>query len=113
MSLLYGLALLVTTGCLVLCDLRWRLVAFVAPRRALAVVGAGVVLFLLWDLGGIALDVFLRGSGPWMTGLLIAPELPVEEVLFLTMLSYLTLLLYVGAGRLLARRGVEDGVAEP
>lgn len=29
-----------------------------------------------------------------MTGLLIAPELPIEEVFFLTLLSYLTMNLY-------------------
>ena len=109
MSVLYGLALLATLGCLVLCDYRWRLAAFVATGRTVAVVVTGVVLFLAWDLGGIALGVFFRGDGPWMTGLQVAPELPVEEVLFLTMLCYLSLLLYQGGSRLLERRAQHEG----
>ncbi len=39
-----------------------------------------------------------------MTGLVIAPELPVEEVLFLTLLCYVSLLAYLAASRWRERR---------
>ncbi|MFM1953499.1 MAG: hypothetical protein RL187_708, partial [Actinomycetota bacterium] len=40
---------------------------------------------------------FFRGSGPWMTGILLGPELPLEELFFLIVLSYSTLISYVWA----------------
>jgi lycopene cyclase domain-containing protein len=55
-----------------------------------------VVVFLIWDLVGIALGIFFRGSGPYLTGITIAPELPIEEVFFLTLLSYTILIAYLG-----------------
>ncbi|MBT5248381.1 MAG: lycopene cyclase domain-containing protein, partial [Microbacteriaceae bacterium] len=48
--------------------------------------------------------VFFRGGGPWMTGILLAPELPLEEVFFLAVLSYSTLLSYLLAAKFLAKR---------
>jgi hypothetical protein len=40
-----------------------------------------------------------------MTGVVLAPEFPLEEVFFLLFLCYLTLVLVVGAQALLSRRG--------
>jgi lycopene cyclase domain-containing protein len=62
------------------------------------------VFFLLWDLAGLALGIFARGESPHMTGLLLAPELPVEEAVFLTLLSYNALLAWRGLDRLAGRR---------
>ena len=39
-----------------------------------------------------------------MTGLQVAPELPVEELFFLTLLCYLTMNAYAAAGMLQRRR---------
>jgi lycopene cyclase domain-containing protein len=88
------------TGMVVL-DRRFSLFFWRDARRAAIVLLAGVLFFLLWDLAGIGLGIFFRGAGgELMTGLLIAPELPVEEVLFLTLLCYLTMNLYAAAGLL-------------
>ena len=103
MGWLYGASLLVSIIGLALIDRRFVLAAWVAPGRTLSVVAMCVGGFLLWDLGGIGLGIFFRGTGPWQSGLLLAPELPVEELLFLTLLSYLALLLYLGARRLRSR----------
>jgi len=54
----------------------------------------GVLFFLAWDLCGIGLGIFFRGETLFMTGLLLAPELPVEELFFLTLLCYLTMNLF-------------------
>ncbi len=100
----YLAALLVSLGCLALCDHRWRLAFFHDPRRAAWTVGIGVVAFLLWDVAGLLLGIFARGDSPHMTGLLLAPELPVEEAFFLTLLCYVSLLAWRGLERVLAAR---------
>jgi len=82
--------------------LDWRLVLFfrAAPLRAGIVLAAGLAFFLAWDLGGIALGIFHRGQTQYLTGIMLAPELPLEEVFFLAFLCYLTMNLY----RLCSRR---------
>ena len=90
---------------MVLLDRRFRLFFWLAPRRATVVLVLGVAFFLAWDLAGIGLGIFFRGETAFMTGLQLAPELPVEEVFFLTMLCYLAMNLYGAAERWRARAG--------
>lgn len=104
MGLTYLAALAVSLVGMVVLDRRFRLFFSADARRAAVVLAAGVGTFLLWDLLGIALGVFFRGQTPYMTGLLLAPELPVEEVLFLTLLCYLTMNVFAGVSRVLAAR---------
>ena len=103
-GLVYLGALLVALGGLATLDWRHRLVFWADPRRAAVCVGVGVVFFLLWDLAGLALGIFARGESPHMTGVLLAPELPIEEVVFLTLLSYNALLAWRGFDRVARRR---------
>lgn len=91
MSFLYLAALLVSLTGMVLLDRRHSLFFWVDSRRATIVLTTGVLFFLVWDLTGISNGVFFRGEGPWMTGIQLAPELPVEEVFFLTLLCYMTM----------------------
>ncbi|GAA1625092.1 lycopene cyclase domain-containing protein [Georgenia ruanii] len=98
---LYLAALLVALGCLALLDRRWRLVLWADARRGAVVLLAGAVLFLLWDAAAIAAGVYERGGSAAMTGVLLAPELPLEELFFVVFLCYLTLVL----------RGLVDVVA--
>lgn len=85
-------ALLLSLGGLALIDRRFRLAFWSHPRRTATCLGVGVVGFLLWDVAGLLLGIFARGESPHMTGLLLAPELPVEEAVFLTLLCYVALL---------------------
>lgn len=105
MSLVYLVALLgaiLGTGLL---DWRHKLALFGgAPGRTLIVVGVGVAFLLLWDVVGIAEGVFFRGSGPWMTGALLGPELPLEELFFLILLCYSTLIAYLLSASILTAR---------
>ncbi len=105
MSIVYLAALLgaiVGTGLL---DWRHRLALFGGgPWRTVIIVFVSVGFFLLWDVVGIREGIFFRGSGPWMTGLLLGPELPLEELFFLILLSYSTLIGYVLARKYLPRR---------
>lgn len=87
-----------------LCDHRWRLTFFHDARRAWLLCVACTVLFLVWDALGIATGTFFRGGSPYMTGIELAPELPVEEPIFLFFLSYLTLNLISAFRRLFSSR---------
>ena len=60
-------------------------------------------MFLVWDLLGIGLGVFFRGQTRYMTGLQLAPELPVEELGFLALLCYLTMVVFRGLEEVRAR----------
>jgi lycopene cyclase domain-containing protein len=94
MPFLYLIALLVALAGMVVLDRRYRLFFWRDARRATIVLAVGLVFFLGWDLAGIGLGIFFRGETAFMTGLQIAPELPVEEPLFLVLLGYLAMNLY-------------------
>jgi lycopene cyclase domain-containing protein len=85
-SLVYLGALLVSIAGMVVLDLRFRLFFCEAPLRAAIVVVAGLAFFLAWDVAGIGLGIFFRGNPGLLTGILLAPELPLEELFFLTLL---------------------------
>lgn len=106
-------ALLISITGMVMLDRRFRLFFWRDARRAAIVLPLGVVFFLLWDLGGIMLGVFFRGATDFMTGLLIAPELPIEEVFFLTLLCYNTMIAYTAACDLLDRRAARRASGRP
>jgi lycopene cyclase domain-containing protein len=89
---LYLGALLLSLGGLATIDRRFRLAFWSHPRRTALCLAIGVAGFLLWDVGGLLLGIFARGESPHMTGLLLAPDLPVEEAVFLTLLCYVALL---------------------
>ena len=100
MGLLYLAALLLTIGCMMLIDRRWRLFFWRDPMAAALTTAIGVAFFLLWDIAGISQGIFFRGETAFMTGILVGPELPLEEVFFLTLLCYLTMNLVNGFSRL-------------
>jgi lycopene cyclase domain-containing protein len=113
MSGIYLGALLISIGCMVLLDRRFTLFFWRAPGRAAAVLAIGVAFFLAWDVAGISLGIFFREVNDISTGVLVAPHLPIEEVVFLAFLSYLTMILYSGClalrSHLARRRLTADG----
>jgi lycopene cyclase domain-containing protein len=106
MSWLYLSAIVLSTVCVGLVDRRWTLFLFARPARALAVIAAGTVFFLTWDLVAIGLDIYRRGESPAMTGIEVARDLPLEELFFIAFLCYLTMVLHTLAERLLGREVV-------
>lgn len=100
MTPLYLATLGILIGCMALVDRRWRLAFWRDGRRATIVLVAGVALLLVVDLVGIALGIFHRAPTWAMTGILLAPELPLEEPFFLAFLVYLTMNLLSALGRL-------------
>ncbi|MBC7725164.1 MAG: lycopene cyclase domain-containing protein [Burkholderiaceae bacterium] len=106
MGALYLAALLVALTGMVVLDRRFGLFFFAdgGGRRAGIVLALGVLFFLVWDLVGIGAGVFFRGETSFMTGLQVAPELPVEEVFFLTLLCYLSMNLVGAVARVVRPR---------
>ncbi|WP_423920390.1 lycopene cyclase domain-containing protein [Frigoribacterium sp. 2-23] len=115
MGVLYLVALGIALFGMVMLDRRFTLFFWRDPARAFVTLLVGVVFFVIWDLVGIDLGIFFRGETSFMTGVQLAPELPLEEIFFLTLLCYLTMNLLEGGRQIVARRlevrrpGVEAG----
>ncbi|WP_322411938.1 lycopene cyclase domain-containing protein [Microbacterium invictum] len=103
---LYLLAIVFSGAGMAVIDARFRLALWRTPLATVVSVAAGVLFFLAWDAVGILTGVFFQGESPLFVGILIAPELPIEEVFFLTFLSYQAILYYAAALRI--RRHLAD-----
>jgi len=108
-SALYLIALVVSLAGMVVLDRRFGLFFWADTVRAAIVLAVGLALFVAWDIAGIAAGVFFRGESVITTGLLLGPEFPLEEILFLALLCYSAMNLFAGAertiGRMIERRG--------
>ncbi len=104
MTFLYLAALLVSLGCMAALDCRFRLFIWRSPRRALLTLALGLAFFVAWDAFGIGLQIFARGETSFMSGIVLAPEFPLEELFFLIFLCYLTMVVLTGADRVLTAR---------
>lgn len=94
MEWIYLGALVFSLGGLALADYYYKLVLFWRPRQMGLLLAAAVTFFLLWDITGIALDVFSTNPR-WVSGYyIVTPNLPIEEFGFLTLLNYQVMLLW-------------------
>ncbi len=85
-------------------DWKFKLGFSTNRKAALLATLLPLIFFLLWDGAGIALGIFFRGETSHLTGLLIAPELPLEELFFLFLLNYTTLTIFITVKRIMAQR---------
>jgi lycopene cyclase domain-containing protein len=107
----YLTCLLAGSACLAALDCRFRLFFWRAPLAAVVVLVVGVAVFLAWDAAGIAAGIFEHGASPLATGVMLAPELPLEEPVFLAFFCYTAGMLFAGAERIARRRPARTGVA--
>lgn len=105
MNFLYLAGLLISIFGIATLDFKYRLAFAVDAARAATTILIGVVFFLIWDLSGIAFGIFFRGVTPLLTGISLAPELPLEEVFFLILLCYSTLVIFIAAQNSIEKRG--------
>ena len=104
MQYAYLIGLIFSIIGLALFDWRFKL-GFSANRKAATLATViPLIFFLLWDGAGIALGIFFRGETSHLTGLVIAPELPLEELFFLFLLNYTTLTIFIALKRMLDKR---------
>lgn len=112
MNWLYLGGLLFALLGMVMLDLRFRLFFWRFPLRAAVLLILGVAFFLGWDAAGVRLGIFFRGNLALLTGVQLAPEIPLEELFFLILLCYLTMNCFGLFSRWLSRRhrrGLETG----
>lgn len=107
----YLATVLVSTGCVAAMDHRWRLALWARAGRTVAVLVVAVAVFLVWDLVALDRGYYSRGESRFMSGVELAPGLPLEELFFVIFLCYVTLVAHRGARRLLeALRPVREPV---
>ena len=99
MGVVYLAALFGGIVSMLLIDHRFKLFFWHDPKSASVVTIVGLVVLLLWDFAGIHLGIFFRGDGQIATGIVLAPELPIEEPVFLIFLILCTMVLYTGIAR--------------
>lgn len=90
----YLAVLLVSMSGMAVLDWRYKLAWWNNPRATAITLAASVGVFSVWDVLGIVFGVFFSGQSPYMSGVYLAPEFPLEELVFLTFLCYFTLVLY-------------------
>lgn len=100
MQFAYLGSLLTAIGFLVLADWRFQLAFFYDWRRTTKVIATAISFFLIWDILGVTLKIFFPGNSQYDLGILILPKVPIEELFFLFLLTYVTLLLWRGYAQL-------------
>lgn len=99
----YLLGLLGAITGMALLDRRFQLAYWYDRRRTVLTVLIGLAVFLIWDLLGIQLGIFAHGGGDYMLPFTLLPEFPFEEIVFLLLLCYCTLVVYRGGVKLWQR----------
>lgn len=99
MSFVYLATLLISLAGLATLDFRFKL-AFAKNAKAAAVaIGIPYLMFVFWDAAGIALGIFFKGQSKLLTGIMLAKDFPLEELFFLALLCYTTLIVATWFGR--------------
>lgn len=101
--LLYLTLLLFSIIALATLDHRYKLALFYDWRRTARTLGLATLIFALWDVLGVLFGIFLVGPSPYVTGIRLGPEFPLEELFFLILLTYNTLLLWRGSEKIWPR----------
>lgn len=99
----YLFALVFSISGLLIIDSRYRLAFWHDKKRATTTIGITMLVFIIWDILGIAFGIFHHGGSLYTLPIRLLPEFPLEELFFLFLLCYVTLLLYTGSKRLWPR----------
>lgn len=103
MQFAYLLGLLIGIGGMAIIDHHYRLAYWNNKRRTITTVLISVAIFILWDMLGIWLGIFFHGGSAFTLQFRILPEFPLEEIFFLILLCYCTLVIYNGIYRRCSR----------
>jgi len=99
-SHLYLLALLVSLAGVATLDRKYKLALFRLPKAALATMAVPYLTLLVWDVVGIAKGIFYEGESSLISkGWELGPNFPLEELFFLALLCYTTLVVVAAFGR--------------
>jgi lycopene cyclase domain-containing protein len=100
----YLLILIVSLAGLYLLDRTHTLAFAVDAKRSILSMLPAYVLFLTWDIAGIATGIFFRGENTLLTGIQVFPEFPIEELFFLAVLCYSALIVFTWVQKTLTAR---------
>lgn len=98
-----AILLISLVGCYLL-DRTHKLAFTANPKRAFLSMVPAFVVFVIWDIAGIALGIFFRGNNTLLTGIQFFPEFPIEEVFFLMLLCYSSLIALTWISKVLKRQ---------
>lgn len=90
-----------------LLDWRFRTAFTVNKKAAAFAILIPTIFFILWDVAGIAMGIFFRGDTSHLTGIVLAPEFPIEELFFLLLLTYTALTLFTTVTRVIKKRSTK------
>lgn len=99
MKFAYLIVLLFSIGCLVAADYRYKLAFFYQRRRTIKTLATAWAVFLVWDVVGVVLGIFFPGQSHYSPNVHVLPRVAFEELFFLLLFVYLTLLLWRGLER--------------
>lgn len=97
MQWFYLIGLLIGIAGLLVIDRRWKLAFWREGKRSAFTLLVAVLIFVLWDFLGISLGIFFHGGSAYSLPFRLAPEFPIEELVFLFLLTYSALIIYHGA----------------
>jgi lycopene cyclase domain-containing protein len=100
----YLAILIVSLVGLYLLDRTHKLAFTVDVKRSFLSMLPAYVVFLIWDIAGIATGIFFRGQNTLLTGIQVFPEFPIEELFFLALLCYSTLIVFTWVQKTLTSR---------
>lgn len=87
-----------------LLDWRFRTAFTINKKAAAFAILIPTIFFIIWDVAGIAMGIFFRGDTSHLTGIVLAPEFPIEELFFLLLLNYTALTLFTTVTRVIKKR---------
>ena len=90
-----------------LLDWRFRTAFTINKKAAAFAILIPTIFFILWDVAGIAMGIFFRGDTSHLTGIVLAPEFPIEELFFLLLLNYTALTLFTTVTRVIKKRSAK------
>lgn len=96
----YILVLIFSICGILLADWRYRLVFWYDKLASAKAIGFTMLLLLIFDIAGIINNIFSTNQKYVIGIYIVSPNLPLEEILFLFLLCYVTLVLYRALGKL-------------
>ena len=99
MEFLYVGGLLFSLTGMALLDWRYKLAFWFNAKRTALTLACAIPFFILWDFMGIFLGIFKHGNSPYSLPFTIFPEFPLEEFIFLFLLTYCALVIYNGVSK--------------
>ncbi len=95
MKYTYLILLVINIISMLIIDKKYSLAFFYDAKRTITTLAVGLVIFVIWDIGGIILNIFYSPGSPYVTGWYLGKDFPIEEIFFLFFLCYFTLVMYL------------------